>query len=96
MSSQKIVSVAALIFFLASLSACQNSIPTVTLLSSVPGTSIVPAKDSHNFAQLNAASNKETLAGGYKGNLRISQPLAELNATDADGYKLKATVHLSR
>ncbi|HEY8270034.1 MAG TPA: hypothetical protein VIG33_04045 [Pseudobdellovibrionaceae bacterium] len=83
-----------LIFLFAGLVSCQNSIPTVVNLGSLPKLSS-PA-NSKNFSQLSAASQKEVLASGYKGTLRISQPLGRLQATTSDGHKLQGTVTLQQ
>jgi hypothetical protein len=77
------------------LTACQNAIPTVTRLESARTLTPVEAKDSKNFSQINSGSTKEVLTGGYMVKLRIAQPLAEMKATTASGYKLKGTIHLN-
>lgn len=56
----------------------------------------VAAKDPNNFSQINAGSAKETLASGYKGNIRVSQPLGSFKATSASGHKLQGTVTLQK
>lgn len=83
-----------MILFSAGLSSCQNSIPTVVNLGSLP--KIVEPANSKNFTQLSAASQKQVLTGGYKGTLRISQPLGRLQATTGDGHKLQGTVTFQR
>lgn len=83
-----------LILLFTGLVSCQNSIPTVVNLGSLPKLSS-PA-DSQNFTQLSAASQKQDLGGGYKGTLRISQPLGRMQATTGSGYKLQGTVTLQR
>lgn len=60
-----------------------------------PSTPVAP-KDSKNFMQLSAASTRESLASGYKGTLRVSQPLGRLQATSSGGHKLQGTVTFQR
>lgn len=81
------------------LAACSNSVPTVESLTvmtpTVPATP-APASNAKNFMQLSAASQKQTLTSGYKGTVRVSQPLGRLQATSADGHKIQGTVTLQR
>lgn len=95
MTSVALVLLAVLLF-----GGCQNAIPTVTKMSSVPGLTLIPAKDSRNFLQVNSAGVKQQWSGGlsdgYKGNLRISQPLAEMRGTSASGYHMSGTVSLAK
>ncbi|MBK9322262.1 MAG: hypothetical protein IPM97_04805 [Bdellovibrionaceae bacterium] len=74
---------------------CSNSIPNVQSLMS--GLTPSSPKDATNFAQINAGSKKgptdNTL---FKGTLRIGQPLGQLKATSAGGYKLTGTVSLQK
>lgn len=83
-----------LILALGVLGACQNSVPTVVSLGGTPLR--VDPKNPKNFSQLSAGSQKKQWAGGYKGTLRVSQPLGRLQATSAGGYKLQGSVTLQR
>lgn len=88
-----------LILSLAAVPACQNSEPTVTMLNSgaKPKTPVLPPKDSANFTQLSAGSQKVIWSpSGYKGTLRISQPLGRLQATSASSYVLQGSVTLQK
>ncbi|WP_413291155.1 hypothetical protein [Bdellovibrio sp. HCB337] len=84
-----------MILAVSALFGCSNAIPTVESLSTIADPKEVPAKDPRNFAQINAGSAKETV-GAYKGNVRISQSLGDMQATSNGGYKLKGTVTLQR
>lgn len=93
--TEKIAKSLILILAVSGLSACSNSIPTVVSLGNVKGPYKVPAKDPHNFSQINAGSSKETV-GAYKGNVRIGQAVGSMEGTSGGGYKLKGTVTLQR
>jgi hypothetical protein len=94
MSSKAVGKSLIMILFSVGLASCQNSIPTVVNIGSAPLAS-KPA-NSKNFSQLSAASQQQVFGGGYKGTLRISQPLGRLQATTANGHKLQGTVTLQR
>lgn len=91
-----------LIPVLATLVGCTNAKPTVTSLVSKPGgpaatPTPVPQKDSQNFAQLSAGSQKTSWSSAYKGTLRVSPPGgSQMQATSPQGYKLQGTVTFQR